>query len=46
MGNQFLITPSKLPDPPKEKTIVFKNLAGGLNLLKVNLCKLRLTVGS
>ena len=36
MGNQFLITPSKLPDPPKEKTIVFKNLAGGLNLLELD----------
>ena len=36
MANRFLISPSKFPDPPKEKTIVFKNLAGGLNLLELD----------
>ena len=36
MGNRFLISTAQFPDPPREKTVIFKNLSGGLNLLELD----------
>ena len=36
MAKNFLISPSKLPNPPVEKTAVFRNLSGGLNLWELD----------
>ena len=32
MANKFLISSGRLPSPPAEKTVAFRNLTGGLNL--------------
>lgn len=36
MGTASLITASQQPDPPVEKTAVFRNLSGGLNLWELD----------
>ena len=36
MPSKFLVNPSRLPKPPEEKTMVFRDLSGGLNLLELD----------